>query len=135
VLVSDVVVLVGGGEAGAIRALKDVRVVEAELRLRPAAPLDGRRVAVFTTGDAPTEHLDADVVLVSRNLADRAKLREDLVRTDADVYLVEIKAAAIDVVAEAAAERGVDVVFADNEVIAPDLDETILELVPAGAPA
>jgi cyclic 2,3-diphosphoglycerate synthetase len=131
VLVSDLVVLVGGGDAGAIRRLKDIPVVPAELRLRPAAPLGGRRVAVFTTGLAPTEHLDAELVAVSRNLADRARLREDLARTDADVYLVEIKAAAIDVVAEAAAERGVEVVFADNEVVAPELDAAILSLVPA----
>jgi hypothetical protein len=46
---------------------------------------------------------------------------------------VEIKAAAIDIVAEAAAERGVDVVFADNEVVAPGLDEAVLRLVPARA--
>lgn len=131
VLVSDLVVLVGGGDAEAIRRLKDIPVVRAELRLRPAAPLGGRRVAVFTTGPAPTEHLDAELVAVSRNLADRARLREDLARTDADVYLVEIKAAAIDVVAEAAAERGVEVVFADNEVVAPELDAAILSLVPA----
>jgi cyclic 2,3-diphosphoglycerate synthetase len=131
VLVSDLVVLVGGGDAEAIRRLKDIPVVRAELRLRPAAPLGGRRVAVFTTGLAPTEHLDAELVAVSRNLADRARLREDLARTDADVYLVEIKAAAIDVVAEAAAERGVEVVFADNEVVAPELDAAILSLVPA----
>jgi cyclic 2,3-diphosphoglycerate synthetase len=131
VLVSDLVVLVGGGDAEAIRRLKDIPVVPAELRLRPAAPLGGRRVAVFTTGPAPTEHLDAELVAVSRNLADRARLREDLARTDADVYLVEIKAAAIDVVAEAAAERGVEVVFADNEVVAPGLDAAILSLVPA----
>jgi cyclic 2,3-diphosphoglycerate synthase len=85
-------------------------------------------VAVFTTGPAPTEHLDADVVSVSRNLADRAKLREDLARTNADVYLVEIKAAAIDVVAEVAAERGVELVFADNEVVAPGLDDLLLGL-------
>jgi cyclic 2,3-diphosphoglycerate synthase len=136
VLVSDLVVLVGGGDVEAIRRLKDVPVVPAELRLRPAAPLAGRRVAVFTTGPAPTEHLDGELVAVSRNLADRAKLREDLARaTDADVYLVEIKAAAIDVVAEVAAERGVEVVFADNEVVAPALDAAILSLVPAGVRA
>jgi cyclic 2,3-diphosphoglycerate synthetase len=133
VLVSDLVVLVGGGDDEAVRALKDVPVLQADLRLRPMEPLAGRRVAVFTTGPAPTDHLDAEVVSVSRNLADRAKLREDLARTDADVYLMEIKAAAIDVVAEVAAERGVDVVFADNEVVAPDLDEAALRLVPAGA--
>lgn len=131
VLVSDLVVLVGGGDAGPIRRLKDIPVVQAELRLRPAEPLAGRRVAVFTTGAAPTEHLDGEIVAVSRNLADRDKLREDLTRTDADVFLVEIKAAAIDVVAEVAAERGVDVVFADNEVIASGLDDAILSLLPA----
>jgi cyclic 2,3-diphosphoglycerate synthetase len=135
VLVSDLVVLVGGGDASAVRALKRVPVIDAELRLRPIAPLQGRRVAVFTTGPAPTDHLDADVVSVSRNLADRAKLREDLARTDADVYLVEIKAAAIDVVAEAAIERGAEVVFAENEVVAPELDVAVQQLVATGARA
>ena len=89
VLVSDLVVLVGGGDVGAIRALKKMPVLEAELRLRPISPLEGRRVAVFTTGAAPTDHLDAEVVSVSRNLADRARLSEDLERTDADVFLVD----------------------------------------------
>jgi cyclic 2,3-diphosphoglycerate synthase len=140
VLVSDLVVLIGGsGDAAAVRELKDVPVVRAALRLRPVAPVEGRRVALFTTGPAPTEHLNADVVSVSRNLADREKLREDLARTAADVFLVEIKAAAIDVVAEAARERGVDVVFAENEVVAlpdePSLDDAILQLARTGAPA
>jgi len=135
VLVSDLVVLVGGGDEGAIRALKEIPVVRAELRLRPVVPLGGRRAAVFTTGPAPTEHLDAEVVFVSRNLADRGRLREDLARIDADVYVIEIKAAAIDVVAETAAERGAEVVFAENEVVAPSLDDAILSLVPAGARA
>jgi cyclic 2,3-diphosphoglycerate synthase len=135
VLISDVVVLVGGGDAGAVRALKKVPVINAELRLRPVTPLHGRRVAVFTTGPAATEQLDAEVVSVSRNLANRAQLSEDLVRADADVYLVEIKAAAIDLVAEAALMRGAEVVFAENEVVAPGLDEAVLRLVPAGARA
>jgi cyclic 2,3-diphosphoglycerate synthetase len=131
VLVSDLVVLVGGGDPEPIRRLKDIPVVQAELRLRPAEPLAGRRVAVFTTGAAPTEHLDGEIIAVSRNLADRDKLREDAARTDPDVFLVEIKAAAIDVVAEVAAERGVEVVFADNDVVAPGLDDAILSLLPA----
>jgi cyclic 2,3-diphosphoglycerate synthetase len=141
ILVSDLVVLVGsdGGDAKRVRALKDVPVVRADLRLRPVVPLAGRRVAVFTTGPAPTDHLDAEVVSVSRNLADRTKLREDVARADADVYLVEIKAAAVDVVAEAALERGAEVVFADNEVVLlpgePSLDDAILHLVRTGAPA
>jgi cyclic 2,3-diphosphoglycerate synthetase len=135
VLISDAVVLMGGGDAGAVRELKRVPVVEAELRLRPISPLDGRRVAVFTTGPAATDGLDADVVSVSRNLANRPALAEDLLDVEADVYLVEIKAAAIDLVAEAALRRGVEVVFAENKVVAPELDGVIQQLVPAGATA
>ena len=41
-----------------------------------------------------------------------------------------MKAAAIDVVAEHALARGARVVLADNEVVAPGLDEAILALVP-----
>ena len=115
-----------------IRELKDVPVLGVELRLSPVESISGRRVAVFTTGPAPVDHLDADVVHVSRNLANRAALREELEQVDADVYLTEIKAAAIDVVAEAAAERGAEVVFAENEVVSlpgePDLDEQLLAL-------
>jgi cyclic 2,3-diphosphoglycerate synthetase len=139
VLVSDLVVLIGGGDPQPVRALKDIPVLRADLRLRPTVALEGRRVAVFTTGPAPTEHLDAEVVSVSRNLADRTRLRDDLARTDADVYVVEIKAAAIDIVAEAAQERGVEVVFAENEVVPlpgePSLDEAILQVVGTGAHA
>jgi cyclic 2,3-diphosphoglycerate synthetase len=97
--------------------------------------LHGRRVAVFTTGPASTDMLDADIVSVSRNLANRPLLRDDLARTDADVYLVEIKAAAIDLVAEAAAQRGIEVVFAENDVVCDGLDEAVLGLVPARAHA
>jgi cyclic 2,3-diphosphoglycerate synthetase len=133
VLVSDLVVLVGDGDPEPIRELKDVPVVRVDLRLAPVEPLAGRRTAVFTTGPAPTDHLDADIVLVSRNLANRELLREDLATVKADVYLVEIKAAAIDVVAEAARERGVEVVFAANDVVArageADLDAELLKLV------
>jgi cyclic 2,3-diphosphoglycerate synthetase len=135
VLVSDLVVHVGEGDAEAVRAVKDVPVVRAELRLEPAEPLSGRRVAVFTTGPAPTDHLDADVVFVSRALSNRPQLRAELARVDADVYLVELKAAAIDVVAEAALERGAQVVLADNEVVSPELDDAVLELVPREVPA
>lgn len=129
VLVSDAVVLVGGGDGAAIRELKDVPVLTAELRLRAVTPLGGRRVAVFATGAAVTDGLDADVVSVSRNLADRTALSEDLAHADADVYLVEIKAAAIDLVAEAAVKRGVEVVFAENEVVCAGLDDAVLGLV------
>jgi cyclic 2,3-diphosphoglycerate synthetase len=58
-------------------------------------------------------------VLVSGNLGRRQELRADLASVEArsaEVYLVELKAAAIDVVAETAAERGVELVLCDNEV-------------------
>jgi cyclic 2,3-diphosphoglycerate synthetase len=124
----------GGGEAAPIRELKDMPVIPVELRLRPVAPLSGRRVAVFTAGPAPVDHLRADVVHVSHNLADRAALRQELMSVEADAFLVEIKAAAIDVVAEAAVERGIECVFAANDVhpLDPgvDLDAELLSLIP-----
>jgi cyclic 2,3-diphosphoglycerate synthase len=130
VLVSDLVVDTGGADREAIRSVSDVPVVEAELRLRPAEPLRGRRTAVFTTGPAPTDGLDAEIVHVSRNLARRDELRGELERIDADVYLVELKAAAVDVVAEAALARGAEVVLAANDVVSEELDERVLALVP-----
>ncbi len=117
------------------------------LRPRPVEPVEGRRVAFFSTApeaihDRLREHLEdehgAEVVLVSGNLSSRDELRADLERAgDADVFLVEIKAAAIEVVAEAAAEQGVDVVFADNAVIATDddFDARLRALVDAKVPA
>jgi cyclic 2,3-diphosphoglycerate synthetase len=111
------------------RLISDVVIERAELRLRPTEPLEGR-VAVFTAGATDVSHLDADVVRVSANLADRELLRHDLV--DADTYLVELKAAAIDVVAEHAFAQGAQVVLADNEVVSPGLDERILALLPSG---
>jgi len=55
-----------------------------------------------------------------------------LERVDADCFLVELKAAAIDVVVEAALARGARVVLAANDVLAAqgqgDLDEMLLEM-------
>jgi cyclic 2,3-diphosphoglycerate synthase len=109
--------------------ISDIVIDHLELRLRPAEPLRGR-VAVFTAGPADVRHLDADVVHVSRNLARRDLLRDELARIEADTYLVELKAAAIDVVAEHALERGAAVVLAGNDVVAAGLDEMILDLLP-----
>ena len=128
VLVSDLVVDTGGADREAIRSISDVPVVAAELRLRPSEPLQGRRTAVFTTGPAPTDQLDAEVVHVSRNLARREALSEELERVDAEVYLVELKAAAVDVVAETALARGATIVLAANDVVSDELDERVLTL-------
>jgi cyclic 2,3-diphosphoglycerate synthetase len=134
VLVSDLVLTASDDVARDVQALGKP-VLRFELRLRPAEPLAGRRAAVFTTGPAPVEHLDADVVAVSRNLADRAALAEDLRGLDADVFVVELKAAAVDVVAEAALRRGAALVLADNEVHADGLDEAVVALLPVEARA
>ena len=106
------------------RLISDVVLEAPELRLEPMEPLEGR-VAVFTAGGVDIAHLDADIVAVSTNLADRPALRADLV--DADTYLVELKGAAIDVVAEHAAAHGIRVVLARNELV----DASVLEAVPA----
>lgn len=134
VLVSDLVVAVGASDeqARAIRGIADVPVIRCELRLAPVEPLGTDPVAVFTAGPASLDHLDADVVTSSVHLADRARLRHDLATTGARTYVIEIKAAAIDVVAETARERGARVVFARNDVVPlpgePDLDAELVRL-------
>ena len=138
VLVSDLVVATGAIDADAVRALKDVPIVPVELRLRPLEPLEGRRVAVFTAGDVPTDGLDGEVVATSSNLSNRELLRRDLERADADVFVVELKAAAIDVVAEDADRRGIEVVLAANDVVSTgdlDLDDEVAGLVDSGVTA
>jgi cyclic 2,3-diphosphoglycerate synthetase len=151
VLVSDLVVLTMAEEGShhpairdAIRELKDVPVVAVKLRPRPVEDVAGRRVAFFSTApvDAVPELADhlreahgANVVHASGSLARREELRRELESLDAEVVVVEIKAAAIDVVAEAASERGIPVVFADNEVLPlpgePDLDADLRALADA----
>jgi len=139
-LLSDLVVLTGCEEP-LIDARQAERVREAIDRVKPGLPVvetifrpnplgsvEGRRVAFFSTAPDGVharlrEHLakehGADVVLVSGNLGRRQELKADLASVEArtaDVYLVELKAAAIDVVAETAAERGVDLVLCDNDL-------------------
>jgi cyclic 2,3-diphosphoglycerate synthetase len=141
ILISDLVVVTGsagGPLREAIAGIKDVPVVPVELRPRPVEPIAGRRVAFFTTAPAEShetlarhlaEQHGAEVTQVSGNLARRDALRADLEQADADVYLVEIKAAAIDVVAEATLEHGRELVFADNELVTEaDLDAQLLAL-------
>jgi cyclic 2,3-diphosphoglycerate synthetase len=130
ILISDLVIATGGGGEALERAIAEVkpgvRVLPAELRPRPDRTVAGRRVALFTTAppaahETLARHLreahGAEVVHVSGNLARRAELRAELERVEAEVYLVEIKAAAIDVVAEVALTRGLEIAFADNELV------------------
>jgi cyclic 2,3-diphosphoglycerate synthetase len=125
--------------AGVVRP--GVAVVAAVLRPRPTVDISGRSVAYFCTAPAHahavlvahlTDVYGARVIHVSGNLADRGLLRRELTGVDADVFLIELKAAAIDVVAEAALAKGADVVLAANDVVplpdAGDLDEMLLEM-------
>jgi cyclic 2,3-diphosphoglycerate synthase len=130
--------------AEAIREVKrDVPVIAVGFRPRPLAPIAGRRVAYFTTASASAHErlagelaeLGATVVHVSGKLADRPALRRELEHVDADVYLTEIKGAGIDVVAEAGARRGVEIVLAANDVVPcpgqPELEPALLALADA----
>ncbi len=134
-LVSDLVLTTSEEVAAAARAL-GTPAVRFDLRLRPLEPVEGR-VALFATGPVSFAHLDCDVVFSSRSLSNRLELAAELERVDADTVVVELKAAAIDVVVEHALARGRRVVLAENEVVAlPDeigLDERLLALVPGGA--
>ena len=83
---------------------------------------DDARVAVFTTG-ATEVHDIPNPVLVSTNLARRARLAEELDRAAAercDVYLTELKAAAVDTVAMRAQAEGARVVFIRNRPLGVD---------------
>jgi cyclic 2,3-diphosphoglycerate synthetase len=150
--VSDLVVLTMAEAGTGWEALRDraaalgPRVVATTLRPRPLEPVDGRTVAFFSAAPPPAHELlaahlreehGADVVHVSGSLADRGRLREELARVEADVFLVELKAAAIDVVAEAARERGVDVILAGSDVRSvpgePELDTELLRLAEEAA--
>jgi cyclic 2,3-diphosphoglycerate synthase len=136
-LVSDLVLTMSDDVASAARGLGRP-TARFDLRLRALEPVEGR-VALFTTGPVSFEHPEADVVFSSRALANRRELLEQLERVDADTVVVELKAAAIDVVAEHALAHGRRVVLAENEVVSlsgeADLDELLLDLLPAEARA
>jgi cyclic 2,3-diphosphoglycerate synthase len=165
-LLSDLVVLTNCEEplatAEAVARLRDaigdvkpgLPVIETILRPKPVSSVEGRKIAYFTTApeaihERLRRHLEdehgAKVVFVSGNLSNRERLREEL-RSEsaraANVFVLELKAAAIDVVAEAASERGIPVVLCDNEVETVgegDLDRELLvlaaEVAREGVPA
>jgi cyclic 2,3-diphosphoglycerate synthetase len=106
-----------------------------ELRPEPAEPLPaGARVALFSTSGAIPAGIEP--VVASAALARRSELAADLDRAAAegcDVYLTELKAAAIDTVAERAAAEGARVVFVRNRPVGVDgdLDAALVELADA----
>ena len=101
------------------------------LRPEPAEPLpEGARVALFTTGAPAVDGVDP--VVTSTSLARRSALAADLGHAEkerCDVYLTELKAAAIDTVARHAANRGARVVFVRNRPVG--VDNALMELARA----
>jgi cyclic 2,3-diphosphoglycerate synthase len=115
------------GEAGdpeAVAAVCPGEVLRFELRPEPAEELPaGARVALFSTGPGSPDGLEP--VVTSPNLARRRALAADLDRAAAercDVYLTELKAAAIDTVAARAAREGARVIFLRNRPVGVDAD-------------
>lgn len=128
-----------------IKAIKpSIEVISTVLRPKPDGDISGKRVAYFTTAQGGiVDHITAylaesfgcTVAFVSTELADRRQLRADLARLgedEVDIFLTEIKAAAIDVVTEEADRRGTETVFCDNVPVEIDgqgrLDPLIMEL-------
>jgi cyclic 2,3-diphosphoglycerate synthetase len=97
----------------------------------------GARAALFTTAPAEyeTELRDRlagagiEVRVFSSALARRGELEDDIeraLRERCDLFLTELKAAAVEVVAEAAERHGIELVFVRNRPVSlpgePDLD-------------
>jgi cyclic 2,3-diphosphoglycerate synthetase len=141
-----------GGCRMAVRVTEEcpgTRAISVRLEPTPIEDISGARCAVFTTASADAlpvferrmRACGAVPVLVSGELARRETLRADIERAvadGADTFVVEIKAAGIDVVAEYADQHGVRIVFLDNPPVATHPDEDLdqeLQLLIAAARA
>ena len=136
VLLSDLVVFTMGASPNSgphdlssrvshVRGLRpDARIALIEFRPAPAGDVREKKVYFTTTAPSsagPTlvasleERHGCTVVGISHRLADRGALVEDLdAAPPYDVLLTELKAAAIDVSARHALDRGAEVVLCDN---------------------
>ena len=104
-------------------------VVGAGYQLEPTVSVEGRRVVVATTAPRSAKpHLVDDLVKVGasavtvvHSLSDRTALTDELDATEnADLLLVEVKAAAVDVVVPWANRRGMEVGLIHNRVLFPE---------------
>jgi cyclic 2,3-diphosphoglycerate synthetase len=118
-------------------------LIGCRLAAEPAGPVRADcRAALFVTAPAEREPElraslapFADIRLFSANLARPAELRRDLERAAAercDLYLTELKAAAVELVAAHAERRGVELAFVRNCPVSlageRDLDEELVAL-------
>ncbi|MEO7836998.1 MAG: 2,3-diphosphoglycerate synthetase [Acidimicrobiales bacterium] len=126
-----------------VAPVKSRPIVRVTLRPTPLAPIAGRRVLYATTAPSSARahlaaHLEhehgAKVTGMSNHLANRAMLAEDLeAAAEAEVLVVELKAAGVDLAARFALQRGMEVVFCDNRVETLGGDGTFEELGLAAA--
>lgn len=113
-------------------------MVHTVFRPSPLESIAGRRVLFVTTAPASARgllvgHLEREhgctIVGTSHHLARRPQLAADLEQAPkADVVLVELKAAAVDLVARFALGRGIGVTFCDNQVVTTGGDGQFEEL-------
>jgi cyclic 2,3-diphosphoglycerate synthetase len=126
-----------------VRELRpDARTIVVDLYPVPLEEVRGKKVFFATTAPPAAgprlvssleETHGASVVGTTHRLGDRAGLAEDLEAAPPfDVLVTELKAAAVDVAARAALDRGAEVVFADNRAVTiegdGDLSELLLEI-------
>jgi cyclic 2,3-diphosphoglycerate synthetase len=105
----------------------EISIVKTIFRPHPLKPIRGKRAfLVCTAPEAAGETLegylrkneDCQVVGRSHNLSDRISLRKDLQKAEeAEILLTELKAAAVDVVAVFARERGKELVYFHNRTV------------------
>jgi cyclic 2,3-diphosphoglycerate synthase len=133
-------------DLGAVAALEDlirglvpeVPVLRTTFRPRPLGPISGNSVffattapqAVSATLAAHLESYGATVVGHSSNLANRTRLASELAAAgQADVLVTELKAAAVDLATGFALERGMGVVYSDNQLVVTGGDLLLEDLV------
>ena len=127
------------------RPLSQPKVVCTVFRPHPLADVSGKKIWFGTTaneraGPALRQHLEGrygcEVVAVSHALARREELRRDLEAANGiDALVVELKAAAVDVVTRWGVERGIEVVYLDNRPETVDGDGPLDELLVEAAEA
>lgn len=115
-----------------------IQVIPTVFRPRPVEEISGLRVAYVSTAppailDKLSRHLEerygCEVVAASGNLSDRRKLAQDLEGMgEAEAYLTEIKAAAVDVVTRWGREERKPVIYCDNDPVGDGLDGSLLNL-------
>jgi cyclic 2,3-diphosphoglycerate synthetase len=123
-----------------VRELRpDARTIVVDLYPVPLEEVRGRKVFFATTAPPAAgprlvssleETQGASVVGTTHRLGDRGGLAEDLEAAPPfDVLVTELKAAAVDVAARAALDRGAEVVFADNRAVTIEGDGDLSDLL------